>query len=139
MPLLYPDAALFPTHFYHQEEDNTYSGALPAPLYNQTQSNKFNFAIVEDHKRTALLNPSLLQSTDVRSIQTSFDTVFNQNLSFSDTRVVLNRGFQKVKEKNTSPLLQMLKDSNLTVQTRELELMNWLRSSLRNPPRFFSP
>ena len=96
VPLIYPDAALFPTHFYHEQGDNTFTGALPAPLYNDTQSKKLNFADVQDHKRTALLNPNLLQSTDIRSIQTSFDTVFNKNLSFSDTRLVLNRGFQEV-------------------------------------------
>ena len=99
VPLLYPDAALFPTHFFHEQKDRTITGALPAPLYNQTQSKLFNFADIEEHKKTALLNPNLLQSTDIRSLQTSFDAVFNKNLSFTDTRIVLNRGFQEVSEK----------------------------------------
>ena len=137
VPLLYPDAALFPTQFYHQQEDNTYTGALPAPLYNHTQSKKFNFATVEDHKRTALLNPSLLQSTDVRSIQTSFDTVFNQCLSFSDTRVVLNRGFQEVKEKkqkSIAPDDKRLQFDNADSRVRVNELAALLS---QNPATFF--
>ena len=96
VPLLYPEGALFPTLFFHGEADNTITGALPAPLYSAIVSKQINFASIEDHKRTALLNPNFLQSTDIRSIQTSFDTVFNQQLNFSDTRLVLNRGFQEV-------------------------------------------
>ena len=99
VPLLYPDAALFPSHYYHEQEDGTMTGSIPAPLYNEKQSLTLNFADVKDQKRTALLNPTLLQSTDIRSIQTSFDTVFNRNLSFTDTRIVLNRGFQEVSNK----------------------------------------
>ena len=96
VPLLYPDAALFPTLYFHEQEDHTKTGALPASLYNDQQSKRFNFAPIDDHKRTALLNPNLIQSTDIRSIQTAFDTVFNKQLSLTDTRIVLNRGFQEV-------------------------------------------
>ena len=96
IPLLYPDGALFPTHYYHEQEDRTITGALPSPLFNEKQSKDFNFASIDDHKRSTILNPDLVQSTDVRSIQTAFDTVFNKQLNLTDTRLVLNRGFQEV-------------------------------------------
>ena len=104
IPLIYPDAALFPTHYYHEQTDNTITGAVPAPLFCDKQSKHFLFASIEDHKRSAVLNPNLLQSTDVRSIQTSFDTVLNKRLTFSDTRLVLIRGFQEVTVKTSKSI-----------------------------------
>ena len=99
IPLIYPEATVFPTQYFHEQEDGTITGAVPSSLYNDKQTKRFHFAEIEDHKRTSLLNPNLLQSTDVRSIQTSFDTVFNKRLTFADTRLVLNRGFQEVNSK----------------------------------------
>ena len=104
IPLIYPDSCLFPTQYYHEQQDKTMTGAIPAPLYNEKQSKMFNFADISDQKRTALLNPALLQSTDVRYIQTTFDTIFNKNLNCSDTRIVLNRGFQEITNKNSKSI-----------------------------------
>ena len=106
IPLIYPNAALFPIHYYQEQSDRTMTGAVPAPLFCDKLSKTFKCANIEDHKRTAVLNHNLLQSTDVRSIQTAFDTVLNKRLTFSDTRLVLNRGYQEVsssKSKSITP------------------------------------
>ena len=60
IPFVYPDASLFPTLFYHEQNDGTMTGALPAPLFGDKKSETFTFANIEDHKRSSVLNPNLL-------------------------------------------------------------------------------
>ena len=96
VPLLQPEAMLFPSIFWHQNTDGSYSGAIPSPLYNDHKQNELlGFASLEQHLQTRLKDSSLLTSTDPRYVQYVFDTIFNLQLRVNDTRIVLNRGWSE--------------------------------------------
>ncbi|KAF4699456.1 hypothetical protein FOZ62_024538, partial [Perkinsus olseni] len=95
IPLLYPEGMLFPSIFWKSLPDGTVVGALPHCLWNTPSAcKKAGFADLADHIRTRILDPTLLTSTDPRVIQFYFDSLFNRELSHSDTRVVLSRGWE---------------------------------------------
>ena len=94
VPLLQPEAMMFPTIFWKQNYDGSYPGALPSSLFNSASNNaNVGFASLEDHLQTRLKDSSLLTSSDPRYVQYVFDTIFNLHLRENDTRVVLNRGW----------------------------------------------
>ena len=96
VPLPQPEAMLFPSIFWHQNSDGSYSGAIPSPLYNnQKQNELLGFASLEQPLQTRLKDSSLLTSTDPRYVQYVFDTIFNLQLCVNDTRIVLNRGWSE--------------------------------------------
>ena len=102
VPLL-PHVLLFFQLNFFTNKRTTITVALPGPLYDQTRSTLLTSADIEDYMKTALLNPNL-QSTDIRSLQTSFDAVFNKNGSFADTRINFeSRISRRVGEKAKSP------------------------------------
>ncbi|KAF4744372.1 hypothetical protein FOZ62_013971, partial [Perkinsus olseni] len=95
IPLLYPEGMLFPSIFWKSLPDGTVVGAIPHCLWNTPSAcKKAGFADLADHIRTRILDPTLLTSTDPRVIQFYFDSLFNRELSHSDTRVVLSRGWE---------------------------------------------
>ena len=124
IPLLYPEAMLFPSIFWNQKQDGSYDGAIPIGLWKSaSDANSFGFAGIEDHMRCRLKNPSLQCSTDPRYIYFAFDSVNNVMARGMDNRVVLKRGFEhmlgpmKIRgESNDSLLSSDLVDSRRNVQ-----------------------
>ncbi|KAF4716680.1 hypothetical protein FOZ63_030777, partial [Perkinsus olseni] len=97
IPLLYPEGMLFPSIFWKSLTDGTVIGALPHCLWTAPAAcKKAGFATLSEHVKTRLTDPTLLTSTDPRAIQFYFDALFNLQLSHSDTRVVMSRGWEHV-------------------------------------------
>ena len=95
IPLLYPEAMLFPSIFWNQQSDGSYDGAIPIGLWNGNQTaNEFGYATLAEHMRCRVKNSSLLCSTDPRYIYFAFDTVNNVMSRGMDNRLVLRRGFE---------------------------------------------
>ncbi|KAF4741263.1 hypothetical protein FOZ63_029320, partial [Perkinsus olseni] len=95
IPLLYPEGMLFPSIFWKSMADGTVIGALPHCFWtNATACKKAGFADLAAHIKTRLMDPTLLTSTDPRVIQFYFDALFNLQLSRSDTRIILSRGWE---------------------------------------------
>ena len=100
IPLLQPEAMLFPSIFWSQREDGSYNGAIPSVLYNRANLNKqMGFFGIEDMLRMRVTNGSLLCSSNVEYIQFVFDTILNTQLDRCDVRIVLNRGWQELKKR----------------------------------------
>ena len=73
----------------------------------------------------------------MRSTQTTFDTVLNKRLRFSDTRLVLNRGFQEV-TKNTSKSITANKSRLQFDKADSRVRVNKLAALLSTEPGHFS-
>jgi len=97
VPLLYPEACVFPGQFWTDagvQSGGTIPGALPCSfLCNDTQMAAQGMASIGDHMRCRLSNTSLLSSTDPRYICYAFDSMVNLGLRGEDSRVILSRGF----------------------------------------------
>ena len=99
IPLLQPEAMLFPSIFWYQREDGSYNGAIPSALYNRVFLNKqLGFFGIEEMLRMRVKNGSLICSSNVEYIQFVFDTILNSQLDRCDVRIVLNRGWQELKK-----------------------------------------
>ena len=121
IPLLYTDAAvLFPTQYYHQQPDNTVTDALQAPLFNQKQSDYFNFAYMENHN-------DLLHQTQTFYNQKSFDN-FNKGCFESK----IPRSIRK----NGSQLHQTVQNCSLINLIHVYVLMSWQRYCQKNQQHF---
>lgn len=95
IPLLYPEGMLFPSIFWKSLANGTVIGALPHCLWNSPAAcKKVGYASLDDHIRIRLTDPTLLTSTDPRAIQFYFDALFNLQLSHSDSRIILSRGWE---------------------------------------------
>lgn len=95
IPLLYPEAMIFPSIFWKQNIDGSYPGALPIGLYSTTsEAHQLGFAGLAEHMRCRLKNSSLLCSTDPRYIYFAFDAVYNVMSRGVDNRIVFKRGFE---------------------------------------------
>jgi len=94
VPLVYPEAMMFPSIFYKDTTDGSLLGGIPSCLLADDNVCRRNgFATVSEHTRARLKNPSLLCSTDPRYIFHAFDCFTNLNLRGEDSRLVLSRGF----------------------------------------------
>ena len=101
LPLLQPEALLFPSIFWCQAANGSFLGAIPAALYNSSRYNKqLGFAGLEDMLRTRIKDGSLLTSCNATYLQYVFDSLLNMELHKTDIRVILNRGWQEV---NSAP------------------------------------
>ena len=95
IPMVYPEALLFPDCFYLGIEDGSILGAFPTPLWNDDYTlKKFRIASLIDHARVRTRDPSLLCSTDPTYQFFQFDALVNLGLRGSDSRVILHRGLQ---------------------------------------------
>ena len=108
VPLIYPEASIFPSIFWHSHSDGSITGAIPVCLWNSdTLVRKHGFATIQNHMKNRLKNSSLLCSTDHRYIFFAFDSMNNIMSRGTDTRLVLRRGFEHmvgsggVKEKDS--------------------------------------
>ena len=94
VPLVYPEAMMYPSIFWKDTHDGSQVGSIPSSLLNDSRHcNGHGFASLTDHLRARLTNPSLRTSTDPRYIFHAFDCFANLNLRGEDSRVVLSRGF----------------------------------------------
>ncbi len=94
VPLLYPEAMLFPSLFWKGTNDGAVIGSLPCGLLaDDAFLRSYGFAGVAEHMRCRVKNPSMLSSTDYRYIYYAFDSIANLSLRGHDSRVILNRGF----------------------------------------------
>jgi hypothetical protein len=92
LPLLYPEAMLFPSIFYKGMEDGSVLGAIPcAYMTRSTILKKQGIADIPDQMRSRITNTSTMQSTDPRYITYAFDCVMNLNLRQQDSRILLSR------------------------------------------------
>lgn len=103
IPMLQPEAMMFPSIFWSQHEDGSFFGAIPSALFNKAVFNKqLGFFGIEEMLRMRVKNGNLLCSSNVEYVQFVFDTILNTHLYRSDVRVVLNRGWQELKKPTTS-------------------------------------
>ncbi len=94
VPLLYPEAMLFPSLFWKGTNDGAVIGSLPCGLLaDDAFLRSYGFAGVAEHMRCRVKNSSMLSSTDYRYIYYAFDWIANLLLRGHDSRVILNRGF----------------------------------------------
>ena len=91
IPLLYPEAMMFPSIFWNQHND----GALPVGLWSGNQAaNAFGYAGLAEHMQCCLKNSSLLCSTDPKNVDFAFNAVNNLMSHRMDNQLVLKRGFE---------------------------------------------
>ena len=92
VPMIYPEALLFPSIFWKMAPDNcSIAGAIPSPLLSQSTS-RFGFESIPLHVRSRLSSPSATTSTDVNYTSFCYDMLTNLSANYQDTRLVLRRG-----------------------------------------------
>ena len=97
IPLLQPEACLFPSIFYKQLEDGSFTGALPFFLYDDRNANsKHEFDGLHEHLRLRLKDGSLLTSSNLSYIMYAFDCVLNLSLVKCHTNQFFKRGLQTI-------------------------------------------
>jgi len=98
VPLLYPEAALFPSCFYLDDEGcGSTLGAIPAGLMTDTKHlQRHGFAPLTDQLRSRMKNHTLLCSSDPRYINYAFDCLMNLAVRDMDIRILLHRGIAGV-------------------------------------------
>ena len=98
VPLIYPEALLFPTIFWKQENDSTFVGAPPSFLLQSGSLNqKLGFATVSNHLWTRLTNGALMTSTSLNYASLAFDLKMNAEMNKAhSTYVIFKRGFENV-------------------------------------------
>ncbi len=94
VPLLYPEAMLFPSLFWKDSTDGGIIGSIPCGLLGDDAFlRSYGFAGVPKHMRCRVKNTSLLSSTDYRYIYYAFNLIANLLLYGHESHVILNRGF----------------------------------------------
>ena len=97
IPLLQPEACMFPSIFYKQLEDGSFPGALPFFLYDDKNANsKFDFDGLHEHMRLRLKDSTLLTSSNLAYIMYAFDSVLNLSLTKCHTNQLFKRGLQTI-------------------------------------------
>ena len=97
IPLLQPEACLFPSIFYKQLEDGSFPGALPFFLYDDKNANsKLEFDGLHEHMRLRLKDGTLLTSSNLAYIMYAFDCVLNLSLVKCHTNQFFKRGLQTI-------------------------------------------
>lgn len=92
VPLIYPEALLFPSIFWKMAPDNcSIVGAIPSPLLSQSM-HSFGFESIPSHIRSRLTSPLTTTSTDVNFTSFCYDMLTNLSANHQDTRLVLRRG-----------------------------------------------
>jgi hypothetical protein len=92
VPLLQPEAMLFPSIFYKMvPREGVILGALPSPFLSEMLP-KYGFQSLPAHVRSRLLSPSTTTSTAPGYIAFSYDMLSNLCATHLDIRVALNRG-----------------------------------------------
>ena len=107
IPLLYPEATLFPTIFWC-EQSNTMCGALPAAMYSGMRHRRLpgRLASVQDHLLVRLLDDSLLTSHDQLYLHWAFDVLINHQLNHNSATVVVRKGLEHLRLGHEGSVLQ---------------------------------
>lgn len=95
VPLVYPEAMLFPSIFWKDDGagDAAILGALPCGLLaHDATLRKHGVASIQSHVQSRITNTSLATSTDVRYLCFAFDEIVNLGCRHEDVRVLLHRG-----------------------------------------------
>ena len=114
LPLLQPEATLFPRHFYIAAEKDKCSilGAQPIFLVSE-KTHPYGFTSSLTQARIHMTNPSSTTSTDPNHMCYNFNQLGNKVLNSGHSRDVFERGFvvddkkpngMSVRDKNTSEL-----------------------------------
>jgi predicted GIY-YIG superfamily endonuclease len=92
IPLLYPEATMFPSIYYAMADDNcSIIGAIPSSLLSENTS-KFGFASIPTHVRSRLTSSSSSTSSDYQYTSYCYDKLTNLSANHEDTRLVIQRG-----------------------------------------------
>ena len=94
IPMLYAEAALFPSAFPFDDGYTTsILGAMPSALLSQNKnSNEHGIASLKNHVRNRVQLTDSASGVDYRYHTYMFDSLLNKTLSGEDSRVILNRG-----------------------------------------------
>ena len=103
IPLIYPEAMLFPSIFYKMIDDGSLLGAIPSSLLSDAGP-QHGIAYVRDHITNRILLPSSTSSTDPRYVSYIYDMAVNFTICNLDTRLILNRGLDVRKGAKNSNL-----------------------------------
>ena len=97
IPLLYPEAMLFPTIFWKQNEDGSFPGAIPSFLFgNSTENAKYGFAGLHQLLQSRITNGSHLTSTSQHYASFVFDCFMNEHMNEDVSRnIVFRRGWDE--------------------------------------------
>jgi hypothetical protein len=97
IPLVYPEAMLFPDIFYAETNECDLIGAIPACFLNDNRWLHANgFDSLEAHFRNRLSHPGLLTSSNPKYHFFAFDALSNLGLRGCDSRIILRRGFAEM-------------------------------------------
>ncbi len=95
IPLLFPEAMLFPAIFWKQHADGSYDGAIPVSFLNHDDiPNSHGYASITDHLLTRITSPDLLCSTLPEYLYFAFDTIHNLSSQGRDSRLLIKRGYE---------------------------------------------
>ena len=94
VPLVYPEAMLFPSLFWKDAgDDSAVLGAMPCGLLaHDSTLRKYGIASMQSHLYGRLTNPTLGTSNDPRYVCHAFDSMVNLGCRHEDVRVILHRG-----------------------------------------------
>ena len=97
IPLLQPEACLFPSNFYKQMADGSFPGAMPFFLYDdRSRNSRLDFDGLHEHLRLRLKDASLLTSANLSYTMYAFDCVLNLSLTKCHTNQFFKRGLQTI-------------------------------------------
>ena len=96
IPLLYPEAMLFPSIFYKMNENGSLVGALPSSLVSTSKSCN-GFASPLSHIRNRLTLSGTSTGTNPRYVSLMYDILANLSLNRQDSRIIVNRGLAVAK------------------------------------------
>ena len=104
IPVIYPEAMIFPTIFWKQYEDCSYAGALPSCLYSDNKVNKhLGFATLKEHLQNRIMNRSLLTSSSQHYASFAFDCLMNEAMNREHSSTILfRRGWENQLAKDDS-------------------------------------
>jgi predicted GIY-YIG superfamily endonuclease len=95
VPLVYPEAMLFPSIFWKDDGagDAAILGAVPCGfLAHDATLKKHGVASIQSHVRARITNTALATSTNVGYLCFAFDQIVNLGCRHEDVRVLLHRG-----------------------------------------------
>jgi len=94
IPLVYPEAMLFPSLFWKDDGvGESILGSMPAALLMHSHFlSQYGFASLVLHWRSRLTNYAFGASSDFQYICYAFDALANLGCRGQDTRVILSRG-----------------------------------------------
>ena len=94
VPLVYPEAMLFPSLFWKDDDhDGSILGAIPdGALAHASTLGKYGIADLTTQMRSRMTNLALGTCTDPCYLCYAFDTIVNLGCQHEDTRVILHHG-----------------------------------------------